>query len=327
MNEKLIARLDWESIKLRITSPSFNNVGLFIALIAMSAYFATQSPYYLSVRNFLNIGNAVAIRGTVAAGLTMVMISGGLDISIAATMAATGMVTASLAAAGFPEVVTIVLGIVSGCAIGAVNGFFVTRLRINPIITTLATMSAIRGLGYVISGGKSVHPSVADFGFMGRGAILGLPAPLFWFALVVVIVFLVLRYTILGHYCYAIGSNPDACRVSGVRVDWWRMWLYVICGATSALGGIMLFAMSATAKPTAAMGAELDILTAIILGGISLSGGTGGIVGTVLGMLILGNMRNGLILMNVAPYWQVVLRGIVLMFAVALDSIRTGGYK
>ena len=167
MNDKLIARLDWESIKLRITSPSFNNVGLFIALIAMGAYFATQSPYYLSVRNFLNIGNAVAIRGTVAAGLTMVMISGGLHISIAATMAATGMVTASLSAAGFPEAVTILLGIVSGCAIGAVNGFFVTRLRINPIITTLATMSAIRGLGYVISGGKSVHPSVADIGFIG----------------------------------------------------------------------------------------------------------------------------------------------------------------
>jgi len=136
-----------------------------------------------------------------------------------------------------------------------------------------------------------------------------------------------LRYTQLGHYAYAIGGSSDACRVSGIRVDAWRMALYIICATLAAFAGLMLTSLAGTAMPTAAAGAELDILTAIILGGISLSGGEGGIPGTILGLLILGTMTNGMTLMDVKPFWQIALRGLVLIVAVTVDSLRTGGYR
>jgi ribose transport system permease protein len=311
---------------MRLRSSSFD-IGLLFTLLAMGTFFSLQSPYFLSLKNFLNIGRAVSIRGTVAAGLTMVMISGGIDLSIAAVMAAAGMLTASLLQAGLSEVPALLAGVALGAVLGVVNGLFVTKIRVIPIVATLATMSAIRGLGYVFSDGESLTIPVGSMSYLGRGSLLGLPAPLFWFMLACLLVYFILRYTRLGHYAYAIGSNADACRMSTVKVDMWRMWLYIICGTFAAFSGLMLMSMSGTATPTAAFGAELDILTAIILGGISLSGGAGGITGTILGVLILGTMTNGLVLMGVRPYWQTVLRGVVLMIAVAVDSLRTGGYR
>ncbi|MEJ2554784.1 MAG: ABC transporter permease [Anaerolineae bacterium] len=315
-----------KALVLRLRSSSLD-AGLLITLLAMAAFFTLQSPYFLNLKNFLNIGRAVAIRGTVAAGLTMVMISGGLDLSIASVMAAAGMLTATLLRVGSPEIPALFGGVALGAVLGYVNGLFVTKIHVNPIIATLATMSGIRGLGYIFSAGESVTIPIGSLSYLGRGDLLGIPAPLFWFVLACGLVYFILQYTRLGHYAYAIGSNSDACRVSSVRVDFWRMLLYIICGTFAAFSGLMLMSMSGTATPTAAFGAELDILTAIILGGISLSGGSGTITGTVLGILILGTMTNGLILMGIRPYWQTVLRGVVLMIAVAVDSLRTGGYR
>ncbi len=312
--------------KLRFRLRSFN-APLLITLIAMGFFFSTRSPYFLSVNNLMNIGRAVAIRGVVAAGMTLVMISGGLDLSIASVMAASGMLAATLIRTGLPIGVAVLASLALGAALGAFNGLLITKVRINPIIATLATMAGIRGLGYVISGGKSIVIPLEVFSFLGRGYILGIPAPLVWWILTCTLTYVTLRYTLLGHYAYTIGGSADACRVSGIRVDFWRMWLYIIGGTFAAFAGLMLTSLSGTAMPTAASGAELDILTAIILGGISLSGGEGGVTGTILGILILGTMTNGMTLMDVRPFWQVFLRGIVLVIAVTADSLRTGGYR
>lgn len=312
--------------KLRFRLRSFDT-GLLITLIAMGVFFSTQSPYFFGVKNLMNIGRAVAIRGVVAAGLTLVMISGGLDLSVASVMAASGMLAATLVTKGSPIWVAILAALALGATLGAFNGLLITKVHINPIIATLATLSGIRGLGYVVSGGKSIVIPLELFGFLGRGSILGIPAPLVWWALICVMTYITLRYTQLGHYAYAIGGSSAACRVSGIRVDSWRMVLYIISGTFAAFAGLILTSLAGTAMPTAAAGTELDILTAIILGGISLSGGEGGITGTILGLLILGTMSNGMTLMDVKPFWQIALRGLVLIIAVTVDSLRTGGYR
>ena len=303
------------------------DAGLVITLLAMGAFFSLRSPYFLSVDNLLNIGRAVAVRGVVAAGLTLVMISGGLDLSVASVMAASGMLAAAIVTVGFPIALAILASLVLGILLGAINGLLITKVRINPIVATLATLSGIRGLGYVVSSGKSIVIPLELFSFLGRGRLAGVPAPLVWWALVCVLMYIILRFTQLGHYAYAIGGSADACRVSGIRVNAWRMLFYVISATLAAFAGLVLTSLAGTAMPTAATGAELDILTAIILGGISLSGGEGGIAGTVLGLLILGTMTNGMTLIDVKPFWQVALRGLVLVIAVTVDSLRTGGYR
>lgn len=312
---------------LQLPSVDASLFGLLVALLAMGAFFSLMSPYFFSLNNFFNIGRAVAIRGITAAGLTMVMISGGLDLSIASVMAASGMLTATLLKAGFPDGIAILAAVASGALMGAFNGFLITRLRINPIIATLGTMSIMRGMGYIYSGGIAISVGADRFKYLGRGYAFGIPVSLVLWALVCVLVFFILRYTRFGQYTYAIGGNAEACRVSGVTVDRWRMWLYITSGITAAFAGVILTSLSGTATPTAAIGAELDIIAAIILGGVSLAGGRGSIGGTVLGMLILGTIANGLTLLNVPPYWQIMLRGVVLVAAVTVDSLRTGGYR
>lgn len=302
---------------------NLNTVGLLVTLLAMVALFTILSPYFFDIDNFLNIGRAVAIRGIVAVGLTMVMISGGLDLSIASVMAASGMLTATLLKADHPDLVAALGAVASGAVMGTINGFFITKVRINPIIATLGSMSIMRGAGYLYSGGIALSIGADRFKYLGRGYMFGIPVPLILWAAVCLLSFLALRYTRFGQYAYAIGSNETACRVAGVNVDRWRIVLYITCSALAGLAGVVLTSLSGTATPTAALGAELDIIAAVILGGISLAGGRGSIVGTVLGMLILGTMANGMILTDVSPYWQVVLRGVVLMAAVSLDSLRT----
>lgn len=302
---------------------NLNVLGLLGTLILMLMLFSVLSPYFLSFDNFMNIARAVAVRGIVAIGLTMVMISGGLDLSIASVMAAAGMLTATLLQAGLSEWSASLVAIASGALMGAINGVFVTKVRINPIIATLGSMSIMRGAGYLYSGGIALSIGAAQFKYLGRGHMLGIPVPVVIWALIGALAFLALRYTRLGQYAFAIGGNPIACRVTGINVDLWRMVLYITCGTLSGLAGVVLTSLSGTATPTAALGAELDIVAAVVLGGISLSGGKGSILGTVLGMLVLGTMANGMTLTNVSPYWQVLLRGVVLMAAVSLDSLRT----
>jgi len=303
-----------------------NIIGLALTLLAMGVLFSALSPYFLTVKNLLNIGRAVSIRGIVAAGLTLVLISGGIDLSIGSNMAASGMLIAYMLRAEWPVPLAVAGGVAFAAVLGLITAFFVTKVGINPLITTLGMMSIVRGAGYVVSEGVSISlPGDSVLPVLSRGRLLGIPNPLIVWVAVCVLCYLLLQYTRFGQYVFAIGGNEAACRVAGVRVNQVKTLTYVLCAVLAGFGGVLLTSLGGGASPTNAMGSELDIIAAVVLGGVSLSGGTGSILGTVLGTLVLGSINNGLTLIGMRSYWQVVVRGAILMLAVTLDVLRTGG--
>jgi ribose/xylose/arabinose/galactoside ABC-type transport system permease subunit len=300
-------------------------IGLLITLGVLMAIFTIASPYFLTANNFLNIGQAISIRGLIAIGLTIVMINGGLDLSIAAVAAVAGMVAASLINAGVSGELAGLVALLAAAVLGGINALIIVRFRINPIIATLGTLLLFRGLAFVVSEGKNIVIGVNTWSVLGRGDWLGIPVSFIIFIVVLVIAYLFLRYTFLGNYVYAIGGNSDACRNAGVPVDWIRAGTYIFTAVLSGFAGLILMSQAGTAQPIALSGAELDIITAVLLGGIALSGGRGSLFGTFLGILIIGVVNNGLVLAGVQIYWQMVVRGLILIVAVTLDSFRKGG--
>lgn len=300
-------------------------IGLVVTLLVMMIIFTVASPFFLTPRNFLNIGQAISIRGLIAIGMTIVLISGGLDLSIAAVAAVAGMVAASMINAKIPGEVAGLGALLAAMFLGAINALIIVRFRINPIIATLGSLLLFRGLAFVVSGGDNIVIGVNTWSFLGRGDLFGIPVSFIVFLAALIIAYLFLRYTFVGNYVYAIGGNSEACRNAGVNVDLFRFGIYVFTALLSGIAGLILMSQAGTAQPTALNGAELDIIAAVLLGGIALSGGRGTLVGTFLGILIIGVLNNGLILTGVPVYWQTVLRGLILIVAVTLDSFRKGG--
>ena len=304
---------------------NWNIIGLFITLIIVMAIASLASPYFLSVRNFLNIGYAISIRGIIAIGLTIVLITGGLDLSIAAVAAVAGMAAAALINAEVNGWLAAILALIVAGGLGAINGIIIVKFRINPIIATLGTLLLFRGLAYVVSGGNNIVIGVNTWSFLGRGFFLGIPVSLIIYLILLVLAYLFLRFTITGNYIYAIGGNSEACRNAGIKVDRLRFGVYIFTAMLSGVAGLILMSQAGTATPIALSGAELDIITAVLLGGVALSGGRGSLIGTFLGSLLIGVINNALILTQVQIYWQMVARGILLIIAVTLDSLRRGG--
>jgi len=299
-------------------------IGLVALYAAMVVTLSIASPYFLSVNNLLNILLAVAVIGVISVGMTMVIISGGLDLSVGAVVALVGVAIAlSHPVIGIGPAV--ILGLLVGVAVGLINGLAVTSIGINPLIATLGTLSLARGLAFVFSGGLTQPVLDRGFGFWGRGFVLGIPVPVIVFAIVWALGYIVLRHTTLGRAIYASGGNPQASWLAGIRVGYVRRLVYLICSAGAAIGGTLLTSQLAAGAPQAATGMELSVIAAVILGGASLSGGEGTLVGTLLGVLIMGTLNNGLVLLNVNPYYQEVARGVVLLLAVGLDQLRLQG--
>ena len=299
--------------------------GLILTAAALMIYFGAQSEFFWSVSNFLNIGRSISIRGIIAIGLTIVLISGGLDLSIAAVAAVAGMMAAMLIDAGMNGIPAGLIALAAAMVLGAVNGSVIVRLRINPIIATLATLLLFRGMAYVVSGGDNIVIGVNTWAYLGRGTFLGVPVALLVMLGIMAAGILFMRYSVLGNYLYAIGGNSEACRNVGMKVDRIRFGTYMATALLSGLAGIILMSQGGTAQPAALNGAELDIFTSVLLGGVALTGGRGSLFGTLLGLFIVGVITNGFILIGLQIYWQDVARGVILILAVALDSIRRGG--
>lgn len=313
----------------RLTISLGGNLYLIITLVGLIAIFKVLSPYFLQLNNMMNIARSISINGITAAGETMVLISGGLDLSVASVMAASGMVVSSLIMhAGWPIMAARVVAVGFGLAVGLVNGLIITKARINPLITTLATGLIIRGAGYVASGGLTLGVIKEGYTILGRGRLLDVvPFPVIALIAVYLLIYFVMRSTKLGHYIYAIGGNADACRVSSINVDGWRLVIYALCGTIAGFSGVLLSSLTGSGIPNVAIGSELVIIAGAILGGVSLSGGRGRIEGTLLGVLILGTLTNGLIMLNVQSYWHTIAQGGVLLMSVLIDAWRTGGYR
>jgi ribose/xylose/arabinose/galactoside ABC-type transport system permease subunit len=290
--------------------------GLLVALILELIIFASLSPYFFSSTNFSNIGRAMVIIGIGSIGATIVIISGGFDLSVGSVMAASGMLAAFVINQGQSNLVGVVLALMLGCIIGLLNGFVIGYLRINPLIATLAMLSIVRGLAYIISGGDAVVVSNSSFLAIGTDSLFGVPITVWIFVTLFLSVGFLMPRTHFGRYVYAIGSNSRAARLAGIFVNRWTLVFYAFSGTTAALAGYVTVARTGQAEPSANIGAELDMITAVILGGASLSGGKGRLVGTFLAIVVLAILANGLILIGVPSYWQLPVKGCVLMGAI-----------
>jgi len=290
--------------------------GLLVALILELIIFASLSPYFFSSTNFSNIGRAMVIIGIGSIGATIVIISGGFDLSVGSVMAASGMLAAFVINQGQSNLVGVVLALMLGCGIGLLNGFVIGYLRINPLIATLAMLSIVRGLAYIISGGDAVVVSNSSFLAIGTDSLFGVPITVWIFVTLFLSVGFLMPRTHFGRYVYAIGSNSRAARLAGIFVNRWTLVFYAFSGTTAALAGYVTVARTGQAEPSANIGAELDMITAVILGGASLSGGKGRLVGTFLAIVVLAILANGLILIGVPSYWQLPVKGCVLMGAI-----------
>ena len=290
--------------------------GLLVALILELIIFASLSPYFFSSTNFSNIGRAMVIIGIGSIGATIVIISGGFDLSVGSVMAASGMLAAFVINQGQSNLVGVVLALMLGCVIGLLNGFVIGYLRINPLIATLAMLSIVRGLAYIISGGDAVVVSNSSFLAIGTDSLFGIPLTVWIFVTLFLSVGFLMPRTHFGRYVYAIGSNSRAARLAGIFVNRWTLVFYAFSGTTAALAGYVTVARTGQAEPSANIGAELDMITAVILGGASLSGGKGRLVGTFLAIVVLAVLTNGLILIGVPSYWQLPVKGCVLMGAI-----------
>jgi ribose transport system permease protein len=303
----------------------------FGALIVMILVFSVASPNFLQFNNVVGILLATAVNGVLALGVTFVIISGGIDLSIGTVMTLSAVMTGVLITnMDLPVPVGIVGGIATGGLAGVVNGILIARFRIPPFIATLGMLNVAKGLALVISGLKPIYfnetPAVNQ-GAMGSliGSLIpGLAIPnivlvLFGAALVAS---LVLSKTILGRYTFALGSNEEAARLSGVNVDRWKIAVYSVCGLFAGLAGVLIAARLNSAQPSLGQGYELDAIAAAVIGGTSLSGGEGSILGTVIGAFIISTLTNGLRIMSVPQEWQIVVTGGIVILAVYLDVVR-----
>jgi ribose transport system permease protein len=293
---------------------------LFVLLIALSAFFAIKSPVFLNWDNWLNILTAVAVTGIIAAPATLLLISGQFDLSVGSGAAFCGVVLAT-AAPQHGLAGAVILTILAGLALGVLNGFFVTVVGVSSLITTLGTLAAFRGLAQILSNGQTTSLN----GFSGLGTarpLLNIPVPVLVFIGVIMLFWFIMRYTVYGRTMYAIGSNELAARLSGLGLKRAVFGGFVLSGLCVALAGLILTSQLSAASPLAASGLELSVVTAVVLGGASLSGGRGSVLGTALGLMIIGVLNNGLVLMNVGSFWQDVARGSLLILAVSADQLR-----
>jgi ribose transport system permease protein len=301
-------------------------LGPFIALLVVAAGLAVMSPDFLTVANLLNVMRQVSINALIAFGMTLVILLGGIDLSVGSILALSSVFTATLISRGTDPVVATLVGIASGAVMGAANGLVIAKGKVAPFIATLGTMTILRGLALVLSNGSPVTGINSDFFTMlGGGYVADLiPIPVIWMALMFAVIWFVLKKTVFGRHVYAVGGNEEASRLSGVSVDRVKIWVYTLSGAMSAMAGIILTSRLNSAQPTAGAGYELDAIAAVVLGGTSLTGGRGWIFGTLVGALLIGVLNNGLNLLGVSSFYQQVIKGVVILLAVLIDR---GGKK
>jgi ribose/xylose/arabinose/galactoside ABC-type transport system permease subunit len=299
---------------------------LTIAWLAVIVAFTSQLPFFLTFTNAVTVLNFSAVTFIAAAGFTIVLIGGGLDLSVGSTVMVSGVAAGMLFLSGLPAVPAFMLGFATGPLIGLVNGVLITRLRINPLIATLSMLFVLRGVGYLVAG--SQLRQVRDPGFrFAREFLFGVPIAVYVLAAVFVATWAVLRFTKFGQHLQAVGANPAAARQAALKVDRFRTLMYVVAGAYSGLAGILLASILGAADPNSGTGREFSIATAVFLGGASLSGGRGSVVGTLIGVLFITTLSNGMTQLGALPEIVLIVDGALLVAAVAFDQRPKGGYR
>lgn len=300
-------------------------IGPLIGLLLIVVIITIMSPNFLTVNNLLNVLRQVSINALIAFGMTFVILTGGIDLSVGSILALTGAVTAGLMAGGMDPVLAMFLGLLLGAVLGAINGLIIAKGKVAPFIATLATMTIYRGLTLVYTEGRPIS-GLGDsqaFQLLGKGYFFGIPVPVITMAITFGVLYFILKKTTFGRRVYAVGGNEEASRLSGISVDRIKIYVYSLTGALAALAALILTSRLNSAQPTAGNMFELDAIAAVVLGGTSLTGGRGWIVGTLIGALIIGVLNNGLNLIGVSSFFQQVVKGAVILVAVLLDRKKT----
>ena len=314
-----------------VRSDAMQRVLAFGALIALFVVFSLASPNFLQFDNVVGILLATSVNGVLALGVTFVIITAGIDLSVGTVMTLSAVMTGVFVTFWrLPVPIGVLAGLATGGLAGLVNGTIIARMKIPPFIATLGMLNVAKGLALVISGLKPIYFNDApSFNSIAMGSVLGVAIPGFQIPNAVLILFgaavvanLILTRTVLGRYTFALGSNEEATRLSGVNVDAWKMAIYAVAGLFSGLGGVLIAARLNSAQPSLGLGYELDAISAAVIGGTSLSGGEGSILGTVIGAFIISTLTNGLRILSVPQEWQTVVTGAIVVLAVYLDILR-----
>jgi ribose/xylose/arabinose/galactoside ABC-type transport system permease subunit len=311
------AKFDWREFLL--------NYNIILVLLLLCVGLSLYTDRFLNQENIINITRQVSINGILAIGMTVVVLTGGIDLSVGSLVALSGVVTAvGLRDYHLGLALVIPLSLLVGLAMGSINGYFVAYCRAAPFVVTLAMMTAARGLTYVYSKGRPISPLPAEFLFIGKGNLWIIPIPVIIFLLTFLLGYLLLSYFRIGRYIYAVGGNETAAIVSGINAKRVKLFAYAFSGLLCGLAAVILTARVSAGLPQAGSSYELDAIAATVIGGTSLSGGRGRLWGTLVGALILGVVNNGLDLMEITSFYQQIVKGVIILGAVLLDSKRHG---
>ena len=298
--------------------------GIVFAFILLCVVLSFANENFMSVGNWTNVLRQTSINGVLAIGMTFVILTKGIDLSVGSLLAVAGMVTGSLVTGDNPSSpwLAVAAGLLTGTVLGCVNGAIVARLSVAPFVVTLGMLSVARGLTFIYNDGMPIANLSPQFRFLGQGMVGGLPVPVLVLALTFAVFWFLLNYTTFGRYVYAVGGNEKSAKTSGIRTRLVVFSVYAISGFLSALAGLILTARTTSALPQAGVAYELDAIAAVVIGGTSLNGGVGTLTGTLIGALIIGVINNGLDLLGVSSYYQQVIKGAIIVAAVLLDVSR-----
>jgi len=319
-------------MKRMLSGNSARSLQSLFALMLMVVVLSLATRTFLTVDNLLTILRQISVNACLSIGLTLVIVSGGIDLSVGAVLALSGAVAGGLLKNGillgrwglqldFTVTGAMLAGLLVGSLLGSANGLAVTRLKLPPFVATLAMLSIARGLTLLWTGGYPITGLDPAFDSLGTGFVAGIPVPVWIVVALIAATTFLCRQTPFGRHLYAVGGSERAARLTGLNVDRIKLAVYALGGALSALAGLLVTARLDSAQPNAGLGYELDGIAAVVIGGTSLSGGRGSVVGTLLGCLIIGVLNNGLALLDVSPFWQQVIKGLVILVAVAMDRI------
>jgi ribose transport system permease protein/inositol transport system permease protein len=308
-----------EARPVRKSRINWNDMGIILTLIAMIVFFSLSTKSFLSARNFTNIVRQISVVGICAVGMTMVILTGGIDLSIGSVIGLTSAIAAVMMSGGLPIWLSALTALALGVAIGFANATCINYLKIPPMITTLAMMISLRGAVYLITGGMPVYGIPEAFKVLGQGTIGIFPISSLIMIAVFAFGYVLLGRTPFGRRIYGIGGNVETARLSGVNVKKELYKMYMLVGLLGALAGLILTSRINSGQPSSGDGYEMDIITAVVLGGVSVSGGEGKLGKVIIGVVFMGVLANGMMMMNVSEYWQRVVKGLVLLVAVAVD--------
>ena len=296
-----------------------------IALIILMAGITIINSNFLTANNLLNLLLQVTSNALIAFGMTFVILTGGIDLSVGSILALSSALTAGLLGSGMPVTLAILISLILGCILGMMNGLLISYGKLAPFIVTLATMTIFRGATLVYTNGNPITKGLSDtflFQFLGQGYIVGIPFPVIIMFIVFIVLYVLLHKTAFGKSVYAIGGNEKAAYISGVKLNKVKIIIYSISGIMASISGLIITSRLSSAQPTAGASYEMDAIAAVVLGGTSLSGGKGRILGTLIGALIIGVLNNGLNIIGVSAFWQQVVKGVVILIAVLIDRFK-----